>query len=152
MTSIALVRLLCKINLNIFIIIIISVKECCTVGDFHPAVLVDPLGNSAAGARRNSEAWRREDAWRESCGAVPSRARRETAQWHSMCQSRFSFDFRIMRMDTSLRLSVLDRTSPLTLQNYADVSATISDTFTLVCIVRGRGSVSELTSWRNTWC
>ena len=45
-----------------------------------------------------SEEWREVDAWRESCGAVPSRARRKTVPGPIICQSSISIDFRIMPM------------------------------------------------------
>ena len=85
-----------------------------------PHVLVDPLGNSTAGAKVK---WPHGGS---HVAAVPSRARRKTAPEPTICQSRFSIDFRITRMRI----------------------LTVTDTPTPVCV--GQGLTSELTPRRST--
>ena len=49
------------------------------------AVMVDPMGEITAGEGEIVKAWCRVDAWRETSGAVPSRARRKTAPRCGSC-------------------------------------------------------------------
>ena len=92
-------------------------------------MLVDPLGNSAMGARGNSAIVQHDvvvDAWRESRGAVPSRARRKTAQWNASVSPGFPSPSELRGRDTQqlrilLRLSVLDRTA----EKYGVLSAVL---------------------------